>query len=236
MACGFYGDTASAGLLALNLAAAADAAIVFVNTIVIVRGALGLSDGQVAITLAAFGFGSMATALTLPRILNRLADRTVMLIGAGVVIPPLLAATLALRGLEGNAPWYVILALWPILGAGYAAVVTPSGRLLRRSALDADRPALFAAQFALGHVCWLITYPLAGWLGAKSGFPTTLVVHAALCGFAALLALRLWPAADPEVLEHSHPDLPAAHPHVQTSGIRHAHTFIIDSLHRRWPS
>ncbi len=224
------------GLLALNLAAAAGAAIVFVNTIVIVRVTLALGDREVALTLAAFGAGSMAAAFALPRILDHLTDRTVMLIGAGVMIPPLLAAASALWRMEGNAAWYVILTTWPILGAGYAAVVTPSGRLLRRSAHDADRPALFAAQFALSHVCWLITYPLAGWLGAKAGLPTTLVVHAALCGFAALLALRLWPAADPEVLEHSHPDLPEAHPHVQTSGVRHAHAFIIDPLHRHWPS
>src|SRR3546814_8763069 len=60
-----------------------------------------------------------------------------------------------------------LMALWVILGLGYSVVQTPSGRLLRRSALPEDRPAVFAAQFALSHGCWLITYPLAGWLGAR---------------------------------------------------------------------
>ena len=35
--------------------------------------------------------------------------------------------------------------------------------------LELDRPALFAAHFALSHACWLVTYPLAGWLGAGLG-------------------------------------------------------------------
>lgn len=47
-----------------------------------------------------------------------------------------------------------------LVGLGYSAVLTPSGRLLRRSAHAQDRPALFAAQFALSHACWLVTYPL----------------------------------------------------------------------------
>jgi hypothetical protein len=54
------------GLLALNLAAAAGGAIVFVNSVVIVRSLLGYGDREVAITLGAFGLGSMVAALSLP--------------------------------------------------------------------------------------------------------------------------------------------------------------------------
>lgn len=64
------------GLLALTLAAAAASAMVIVNTVVIVKG-LGLSQRDVALTMAAFGAGSITAALTLPRILDRVADRTV---------------------------------------------------------------------------------------------------------------------------------------------------------------
>jgi hypothetical protein len=55
------------GLLALNLAAAAGGAIVFVNTVVIVRSFLHYGDREVAITLGAFGLGSITAALSLPR-------------------------------------------------------------------------------------------------------------------------------------------------------------------------
>lgn len=63
------------------------------------------------------------------------------------------------------ALWPGLLLIWLLLGLGYSAVQTPAGRFLRRSVQAEDRPAVFAAQFALSHACWLITYPLAGWLG-----------------------------------------------------------------------
>src|SRR3546814_2151984 len=66
-------------LLALNLVAAAGGAMVFVNTIVIVRSAMGGSDQDVAWALAAFGGGSMLAALLLPGLLDRQHDRRIML-------------------------------------------------------------------------------------------------------------------------------------------------------------
>jgi len=47
------------GLLAINLAVAAGGALVFVNTVVFVQGALGLGERETAFALAAFGAGSM---------------------------------------------------------------------------------------------------------------------------------------------------------------------------------
>src|SRR3546814_10301447 len=64
-------------LLALNLVAAAGGAMVFVNTIVIVRSAMGGSDQDVAWALAAFGGGSMLAALLLPGLLDRQHDRRI---------------------------------------------------------------------------------------------------------------------------------------------------------------
>ncbi len=67
------------GLLALNLSVASAGAMVIVNTVVIVRALFGRPDSDVAIALGCFGGGSMAAALLLPRILDRLPDRRVML-------------------------------------------------------------------------------------------------------------------------------------------------------------
>lgn len=178
------------GLLSLNLAIAAGSAMVIVNTVVLVQGSLGLDQRATALALAAFGAGSMAVALALPPLLERLPERRVMLAGAGLITAALLA----------GAAWPPTLArllgLWVLMGAGYSLVQTPSGRLLRRSADSADRPALFAAQFALSHACWLITYPLAGWLGVVAGLSVSFGVLAALAALGAMLALRLWPAED----------------------------------------
>ena len=63
------------GFLAITLASAAASAMVIVNTVVIVRDTLGLGQREVALTLAAYGGGSMLAALTLPRILERVGDR-----------------------------------------------------------------------------------------------------------------------------------------------------------------
>ncbi|MBN8831354.1 MAG: MFS transporter [Sphingomonadales bacterium] len=220
------------GLLAVTLSAAATSAMVIVNTVVIVRG-LGLGQREVAITLAAYGGGSMLAAFALPRILDRIADRTIMIV-ASAALTALLAMLAAIGSVSGgNLGWAVILAIWPILGIAYSMSVTPSGRLLRRSTGSDDRPALFAAQFALSHVCWLVAYPLVGQLGARLGMPTALAGMAALSLIGVLAALVLWPRNDPDALPHDHEDLPADHPHRSEGDKDHA--FVIDDLHPNWP-
>ena len=216
------------GLLALSLCVAAAGAMVIVNTVVLVKGPLGLGEAQVALALAAFGAGSMVAALVLPRLLDRLSDRTAMLAGAS-----LLALGTALGTLVGSLA--ALAALWLLLGLGSGLVQTPGGRLLRRSAAPEDRPAVFAAQFALSHACWLVTYPLAGRLGAGAGLDAAFLAMAALAALGLALAVRLWPAGEPDVLPHAHPGLPPDHPH-QTGGRAHAHPFVVDDLHPRWGS
>jgi len=221
------------GLLALNLAAAAAGAMVLVNSVVLVRGTLGLGESALAWTMAAFGGGSMAAALALPRLVERRRDRPVMLGGAAVMVATLaaMAAVVALAGLR----WPVLLGAWFVVGLGYSAVLTPSGRLLRRSAHPEDRPAIFAAQFALSHACWLLAYPLSGWLATRFGAAAAFAALAALAGAGALIALRLWPAHDPEAFAHTHDNLPLDHPHL-SGARRHAHRFVVDDDHPRWAS
>ncbi len=224
------------GLLALNLAAAAGGAMVIVNTVVFVRTLMGRTADDMALALAAFGGGSMLMALCLPKILEKLTDRLVMIAGAW-----LLATALALMALlswrASFALWPALLGIWLLLGVGYSAVLTPSGRLLRRSASPEDRSAVFAAQFALSHACWLATYLIAGQLGARLGMAPTLLTLAVVCSVAIVAALRLWPAHDPDVVAHSHPELPHDHPHLVASGAgaAHSHAYVIDDLHRSWP-
>lgn len=128
-----------------------------------------------------------------------------------------------------------LLALWFVIGIGYAATQTPTGRLIRRSAHPEDRPALFAAQFALSHATWLLSYPLAGWLGTTAGMQVAFMAMAAIAACGVVAATRLWPQGDPVELEHSHDDLPAGHPHLAGHGHRHAHAFVIDAEHASWP-
>jgi MFS family permease len=221
------------GLLALNLAAAAAGAMVLVNSVVLVRGTLALPGSALAWTMFAFGAGSMIAAILLPKLLDRVADRPVMIGGAALMVATLLglAVEVATLGLV----WSVLLGAWLLVGLGYAAVLTPSGRLLRRSAHAADRPALFAAQFALSHACWLVTYPLSGWLMTRFGAVTALVVLAAVAMVGLVMALRIWPQHDPDSFAHMHNNLPLDHPHLQGER-HHSHSFIVDDEHPRWAS
>jgi len=227
------------GLLALNLAAAAAGAMVIVNTVVIVRTVLGGTDTGVAVALGLFGAGSMISALALPRLLDRLADRTVMVTAAGGLASILLG--LGAAALFATPGWTLLLTAWLVIGLCYSAVLTPGGRLLRRSSHESDRPALFAAQFALSHACWLVTYPLAGWLGAGAGLASAFLALALLAAAGLATAVIVWPNYDPEVVAHVHQDLPHDHPHlaganVVASGHRHAHRLVIDRHHKHWPS
>ena len=239
------------GLLALSFAVAAAGAMVIVNTVVYVRDHLGGSESDTALAFAAAGAGSMAVALILPGFLDRLPDRPFMLAG-GVVLTTGLLLGLTAPGLQALLP------IWLLLGVGASLIPTPTGRLLRRSTHDGDRPALYAAQFALSHACWLIAYPLAGWIGSSFGQMTAFTVLAIVALASTLAALVVWPADEPGELEHQHGisqhehlhvhdehhrhihegwegTEPHRHPH-RHAALKHKHAYVIDLHHPVWPS
>ncbi|WP_425406213.1 MFS transporter [Hwanghaeella sp.] len=243
------------GLLALSLAVASAGAMIIVNTVVYVRDILGGSESDTALVLAGAGAGSMIAAMLIPRLIERVPDRAVM-IGGGFLLATGLASGLAL-GM--TAPGMIGLTLiWFLLGCGSSLIQTPAGRLLRRSAHDGDRPAIFAAQFALSHGCWLIGYLSAGFLGGAFGLGAAFTVLSALALLSTATALWLWPAEDPMELAHTHEAVahehrhfhdahhqhahegwegpePHSHPH-RHEATRHKHAFVIDTHHRHWPA
>lgn len=226
------------GLLALNLAAAAAGAFVIVNTVVIVLSGYGRTQTDVAYALMAFGGGSMLTALLLPRLLEVISDRTLMLT-AGLALTVLITGNGLYMLATGLLTWGLFLFAWALSGTLYSAILTPSGRLLRNSAHVEDGSSIFSAQFALSHACWLLTYPIAGWAGQAFGLPVAMII----LGFIALIGLVsarfLWPPSETRELVHDHSDLSPDHPHVQkyqADGTRHQHPFVIDDEHRAWPT
>ncbi len=228
------------GLLALNLAAASVGAVVIVNTIVIVRVFYNGTESDVAVAFACFGLGSMLSALVLPSLLNALPDRRVMMIGAFMAATVLTVFGLRIQ-LAGWVSWPLLLGIWFLIGLFYASILTPSGRLLRRSAHAEDRAAIFAAQFALSHACWLVAYPLAGTLGNSVGMAAMMLGLAGLAALSLITGYFVWPHEDSRVIEHSHDDLPADHQHFKeaapSSGTRrHRHVFVIDDEHTVWPT
>ncbi|MBO9357671.1 MFS transporter [Bordetella petrii] len=217
------------GLLAISLAVAAAGSMIIVNTVVIVKARFDLGESEVAWALAAFGGGSMIAAFALPRLLDNIADRSAMIAGATLLVLGTAAGAMI-------STYALLMVIWLVVGFGYSVAQTPSGRLLRRSVHPEDRPAVFAAQFALSHACWLICYPLAGRFGATLGLQSTFILMS-LIGLAGVgLAVWLWPANESSDITHNHPDLPPDHPHLREHANRggHRHPLIVDDLHRSW--
>lgn len=228
------------GMLALSLAEAAAGSLVIVNTVIYVHAWLGGTDRDVALTMAVFGGASMVAALSLPRLLDHAPDRRIMLGGAMLAGLGLLFLAI-LAPMIGPAQRSALLIVsWALIGGGYAAILTPGGRLLRRSAHAEGRPGLFAAQFSLSHACWLLMYPLAGWLGTLGGPALGGAVMTAIVAGAVVLSAALWPRSDPAAVPHRHEDLSADHPHLvavpRSTDHTHTHDYVIDDTHPRWPA
>jgi len=230
-------------LFALGLAVSFVGAWIIVNTVLVAREMLGGTQQTYTLLLAAYGLGSMATAITMRSLIDRIGARSAMVGGGGLlsVIP---FALLLQPGLAGT------LVIWLALGCATALVLTPGGLLLKRSSHSKDRPALFAAQFSISHAGWLLTYPLAGYLGASLGLENSLAVMAGGAFAATLAAWFIWPRPDElerwhthEAVEHDHAyphdaehqieegSSPRHHRH---KPVRHKHVFVIDEHHPSW--
>ncbi|MFD9719097.1 MFS transporter [Streptomyces sp. NPDC059076] len=198
------------GIMALNLVVAAAGSIVVVNTVNYVRDELNGSQSDVAWMLAASGSGTLLAALVLPRVLDRIAARTIMVSGAGVLVGGTIAAVALIT--TGLSTWTGTAIVWTVIGIGMALVITPTGKVLRASVEPRAIPEVFAAQFSLSHLAWLVTYPIAGWLGTNAGFALTWSLLAALAGMGAIGTLLLWPRHDGRraMTEPSTPVRPAA--------------------------
>ncbi|GAA1570720.1 MFS transporter [Leucobacter aridicollis] len=185
------------GLMALNLAVASAGSIVVVNTVNYVRDELGGSQADVAWMLAASGGGTLVVALVLPRVLGALADRSVMLTGGLVLVAAVAVAVW--MATSGVTSWPLTASVWAVIGGGMAMIITPTGRVLRSSVEPNAIPEVFAAQFSLSHLAWLVAYPIAGWVATSLGFVVAWWMLAALAVVGAVGGFALW-RREPEVV------------------------------------
>lgn len=154
-------------LMATNVVVAASTATVMVNSVVYAKGVFGLGDSALALALGSYGTGSLLMALAVPRIVERVGVGRAMLAGTWVLAAALLAVLgVTWVAVSAATGWPLVLATWVLLGAGTSLINTPSSRLLAEASTPANRNLVYTAQFALSHICFLITYPIAGWLGA----------------------------------------------------------------------
>jgi MFS family permease len=241
-------------LLLINIAVAAIMAVQIVNTVVYVRSQLQLSEQALTFVYLALGTGSLCGAILLPKIINKIKLRSLML-SSGVIC----SLVLMLGSLSPDL--FALISMFILLGFGLSLVQTPVGNILKMSSRDEHRNALFAAQFSLSHAGFLICYPLAGWLGSEYGVTNSFWIMACIAMLAMIGAIKLWPAKDSDVLSHMHPAIEHSHwhshleqdghhcdhsheidpgpePHIHEHHHQkriHKHHFVIDNHHDCWP-
>jgi NRE family putative nickel resistance protein-like MFS transporter len=195
--------------LAMAMAEALAGACVIVVTVVDVRDILHGSEADFSLAMMCAGLGSTLAAIVLGRVTARMEHKaagdavrhslrhrwaTVAVLSGGIV----LAVSLILGWL--TPPLGALGFLWALNGAGQALIAIPSSTLVASHTSRDERGRAFAAQFAITHACWLITYPLTGHLAGALGPARTF----ALCGFACLGITLAAIAVGGETRPHSH--------------------------------
>ncbi|GEK87893.1 MFS transporter [Microbacterium aerolatum] len=179
-------------LMLTNVVVGAGTAIVLVNSVVYARGVFGLGEEALALALACYGIGSLVVAVNIPWLVGRLGVIRTMITGAVVIVAGLVLTVMVTAFAATGTGWFVLLGTWVLLGMGTSLVNTPSSRLLADASAPANRNLVYTAQFALSHACFLITYPIAGWLGTVNltGAAIALLVIAVTAGAAAVVFAR----------------------------------------------
>ncbi len=144
--------------LALELVASVAGAWILVNSVVLVKGGLGLGDLAYGWAMAIFGAGATAAALALGVLEKRWPRTRFMLVGALAISLAVLPANLVGFG--------ALLPLWLLAGVGTNWVNLPMLTLLAERTPGALQGRVYGAHFAWSHLWWLGAYPLAGWLGS----------------------------------------------------------------------
>lgn len=185
--------------LFLHFAEAAAGAAAIVSTIVYVRTDLGRGETSFAMAMAAVGIGSSLAALLVTRQATAIDDHSAShrwarraLLGGGVML------SLALLPGAFRPPFTVLLMLWAVNGAGQAMIAVASVRQLADHTAAEERGRVYAAHFALTHLCWLVTYPVVGLLSRSIGVPRMFSVAGGVALLMTAIAAAIRPTAGHE--------------------------------------
>ena len=239
------------GLMSLNVVVSLMAANVYINSIILAHETLAGTDQTYLNLLLFFGAGSIVAALALRPLIRLLTVR-------GLCLGAAFLASLGPGLLWISQTETMLFSVWTIIGLSTSLITTSSGILLRSSAMEQDRPSVFAAQFSLSHACWLVAYLLVAWMGREIGPVATVWLTGGVALVFAVIAVPVWVRVGNRPLKHTHinhqhehmhvhdehhqhehigdegPE-PHQHPHRHKKLI-HSHEFIIDDHHPNWPN
>jgi MFS transporter, NRE family, putaive nickel resistance protein len=213
--------------LFMQLVASIAGAQILVNTVGYVQGTLKLGNLQYGWVMAAFGIGATISAVAVGIVGQRFTRTKVVLFGAGLITITLLPANYA------NLPFLMI--LWLVAGMGQNFVNLPTQTLIADRIPTDAQGRVYGAHFAWSHLWWVISYPLAGWLGSQFAFFE--FFYGGLIGLALLVVVQITLA--PHSHEHLHYPVLHDHKHVHDEEISlvkphthpHEHVIIISHSH-----
>lgn len=148
--------------LMLSLQVSIVGGLAIVATASYVKSELSMAAPFYPLAMAAMGVGSMFAALHFSHCETCGRRRW-----SWVVLPAFFAVLVAVAVFKS---YPVLVVAWLISGAGQGVFGIVSNTLLADNSEEGERPHIYAAQFALSHAGWGISYPLCGYLSAHFGF------------------------------------------------------------------
>lgn len=181
----FFNNRKLAAILCLNMVIAASGAMIIVNSVAIIQGFFNLSESELAIAMLFYGIGAIISAIFIFLISGKVNYKAIMLLGAFL--------TFIISFASAFIQSYSQLVLsWACFGFASTFILVPIGQLLRAETIENNRTAIFGAQFSLSHACWLITYPLLGYLLVLVGLKVSFLIIAGIVLSSTLIAWFLW--------------------------------------------
>jgi MFS transporter, NRE family, putaive nickel resistance protein len=197
--------------LFMQLVASIAGAQILVNTVGYVQGVLKQGNVQYGWVMATFGIGATISAVLVGTAGQRFARTRLVLFGAGIITLALLPANYANLG--------VLMALWLLAGMGQNLVNLPTQTLIADRIPTDTQGRVYGAHFAWSHLWWVLSYPLAGWLG--SHFTEVEFFYGALIGLVLLIVVQI--TLSPGFHEHKHEHYPLLHEHEHIHDEHHQH-------------
>jgi MFS transporter, NRE family, putaive nickel resistance protein len=196
--------------LFLQLVASIAGAQILVNTVSYIKGTLKLSSVEYGWVMAAFGIGATIAAVTVGAIGEKWERIVLVLFGAVLITLAILPTNYV-----GLVP---LILLWAIAGMGQVFVNLPTQTLIADQIPTNLQGRVYGAHFAWSHLWWVISYPIAGWLGSQGN---TSFLYGSLIGFTILGVVQVWLA--PKTHEHQHEYLWHEHEHSFDQHHQHDH-------------
>jgi NRE family putative nickel resistance protein-like MFS transporter len=143
--------------LLIELVSAVAGAMILVNTIVLVKGGLQLTDRDYGIIMAAFAIGATIAAFVSGAVDKSKSRRISLILGALILGVAISTAN--------YLNFSMLFLVWIVAGLGQSLAEIPSETLIGETVPIEEQGKVYGSHFAFSHLWWAFAYPLAGFLG-----------------------------------------------------------------------